>query len=768
MDLQATKIKSNISKLVVGVTSIVSLFEFSLLPQSNENSIDLTLIFHHIQFFFTLALALKVFSIPFLCEILEIENGKNSVSWIISLFVVQNVVVFYKILQILSIFGNDQATYFAYYYVTLLSRYVSVGILLLNELYGERLVEAYQKLEIRKSIAHAIKVISLLKPYFLPKSYKARVSAGICVLLVLIDLPVDLLKQILDKQIVDSMTFTSSRTNITDNDTSHTNAKLELNMSNFRWELLLLIAVLKLSSRYGMTHTIRTYLWRNVESDSEGRLQVEIYTKLQHQSVRWHLEQGTGGRLTKLQSASSYFTYFLKQMLLKVIPEWLTLYVSITHLTVRYPWKITSIVLVTTGFLVVAKFIMSTWKTSLEKINKKDSNEKMKKSVDALLNYETVKYFCKERYEVDRFKEAFQESKLLKFNSHFANTMSWFLENVVRMVGQTAAKMWCYWMVLGDSELTLGDYVMLEAFFWSTYQPFDSMSWVYEWGQKVIINAADVVELLELTPEICDDPNAPNLEVAEGEVRFENVSFSYVPEREVLSEISFRVEAGKTMALVGPTGSGKSTVMKLIFRLYNSSSGRILIDNQDVTKVTQASLRGAIGVVPQDCVLFDDTITNNIKYGKPTDEMDQITENDVQHAAKCAYIHDAILEFPDKYDSKVGERGLKLSGGENQVSIARTILKNPPILILDEATSALDTKTERKIQSVLKNICKNRTSLIVAHRLSTITHADEIIVLMGGRIVESGSHETLLAKGGEYASMWMDQLEKKDHETAIS
>ncbi|OXA44727.1 ATP-binding cassette sub-family B member 6, mitochondrial [Folsomia candida] len=663
MDLQATKIKLNVSKLVVGVTSIVSLFEFFVLPESN--SIDITLIFHHIQLFFTLALALK--------------------------------------------------------------------------------------------------------PYFLPKSYEARVSAGICVLLVLIDLPLDLYQQVLNKRVVDSMTFTSSVTNNTDNDESHTDTKIELNFANFRWELLLFAAFLDLTSHYGISHNVRTYLWRNVESDSAGRLQVEIYTKLQHQSVRWHLEEGTGGRLTKLQSASSDFTYFLRKMLLKVIPEWLYLFVSIAHLAIRYPWRITCIVLLTTGFLVIAKFLLSLWKSSFEKINKKDSKAKMKKSVDALLNYETVKYFCKERYEVDRFKEAFQESILIKFNSKFASTTSWFLENVVRTVGQTAAKMWCYWMVLGDSGLTLGDYVMLEAFFWSTYEPFESMSWMYEWGQKVIINAADVADLLELTPEICDDPNAPNLEVAEGEVRFENVSFSYVPEREVLSEISFRVEAGKTMALVGPTGSGKSTVMKLIFRLYNSSSGRILIDNQDVTKVTQASLRGAIGVVPQDCVLFDDTITNNIKYGKSTDEMSQITQDDVQHAAKCACIHDAILEFPDKYDSKVGERGLKLSGGEKQrIAIARTVLKNPPILILDEATSALDTKTERKIQSVIKNICKNRTSLIVAHRLSTITHADEIIVLKAGRIVESGSHEALLEKGGEYASMWLEQLEKKDHETVTS
>ncbi|OXA63088.1 ATM1-type heavy metal exporter [Folsomia candida] len=765
MHFQAAKVKSNVSKFIVGVTSIVSLFEFFLLPHSTVNSIDFTLISSHIQLFLTLTLALKVFSVPFLSEILEIENGKNLISWILRLFLVQNIVLFYKFLQILSIIEGDQSTYFSYCYVTLLVRYVSVGILLLNELYGQRLVEAYQKLEIAKSIAHTRKVISLLKPYFIPKSYEARVSAGVCILLVLIDLPVDLFQQILNKKIMDSMTFSSSMTNNSD---SHTQAKIELNMANFRWELLLLTALLDVTSCYGITHNIRTYLWRNVESDSAGRIQVEIYTRLQHQSVRWHLEQGTGGRLTKLQSSSSDFTYFMKNILLSVIPQWLKLYVSITHLAIRYPWNITCIVILTTAFLVVAKFLLSTWRSKLEKMDKEDSKAKMKKSVDALLNYETVKYFCKERYEIHRFKEAFEETTQLKFNSKFASTMSWFLENVVRTVGQTAAKMWCYWMVLGDSELTLGDFVMLEAFFWSTYAPFDSMSWMYEWGQKVAVDAADVAELLELAPEIVDVPNAPNLEVTDGEIRFENVSFSYVPEREVLSEVTFRVEAGKTMALVGPTGSGKSTVMKLIFRLYNSSSGRILIDNQDVTKVTQASLRGTIGVVPQDCVLFDDTITNNIKYGKPTDEMEQITEYDVQHAAKCACIHEAILEFPDKYDSKVGERGLKLSGGEKQrIAIARTVLKNPPILILDEATSALDTKTERKIQSVIKNICKNRTSLIVAHRLSTITHADEIVVLKGGRIVESGSHETLLAKGGEYASMWLEQLEKKDHSTTI-
>ena len=386
-------------------------------------------------------------------------------------------------------------------------------------------------------------------------------------------------------------------------------------------------------------------------------------------------------------------------------------------------------------------------------MNESDT-EAHSKAVDSLLNYETVKYFGNEEHEARRF-----DSSMARYEKAAIRTYSSLgLLNSGQAVIFTVGMVVCMLLAARDvtqGALTIGGFVMINAILIQLYMPLNFMGMVYREIKQGLIDVETMFALLHEKPEIVDRPGAEPLRVSQGDIRFENVSFAYDPDRPILKNVSFEVPAGKMVAIVGPSGAGKSTIARLLFRFYELTRGRILIDGQDIRDVTQSSLRAAIGMVPQDTVLFNDTIDYNIRYGKPA-----AMEAELREAARLAQIHDFIMTLPQGYDSLVGERGLKLSGGEKQrVAIARTILKAPPILMLDEATSALDSHTEKDIQDALERVARERTSLVIAHRLSTVVHADNIIVLDHGKIVEQGTHLELLAKGGLYASLWERQRE---------
>ncbi|PNF43622.1 hypothetical protein B7P43_G03106 [Cryptotermes secundus] len=385
-------------------------------------------------------------------------------------------------------------------------------------------------------------------------------------------------------------------------------------------------------------------------------------------------------------------------------------------------------------------------------------NAQRARSVDSLLNFETVKYYGAEDYEVDSYREAILSFQTEEWKSIVTQNILNTVQNVIVCGGLLTGSLLCVHMVVTHQGLTVGDYVLFASYIIQLYVPLNWFGTFYRAIQKNFVDMENMFDLMREQQEVIDAPGAGPLMVKRGVVEFHNVSFGYIPERIVLKNISFTVPAGKTVALVGPSGSGKSTVIRLLFRFYDVDSGSIVIDGQNIKTVQQASLRRAIGVVPQDTVLFNNSIKYNIQYGRIS-----APDGDIVTAAKHADIHDRILTFVDAYETKVGERGLKLSGGEKQrVAIARTLLKSPAIVLLDEATSALDTQTERNIQAALNRVCTNRTTIVVAHRLSTVIHADEILVLVEGEIVERGRHEDLIALGNVYAAMWEQQLKAGD------
>jgi ATP-binding cassette subfamily B protein len=444
-------------------------------------------------------------------------------------------------------------------------------------------------------------------------------------------------------------------------------------------------------------------------------------------------------------------------VILQLVPTIVEVSLLMAVLLWQFDWRYVLATLITVVIFMYFTYAATEWRIEIRRRMNDSDTEANTKAIDSLLNYETVKYFGAEGREATRYDRSMQRYEQASVKTYTSLALLNTGQAAIFTAGLTATMMMCAFGVRSGRN-TVGDFVMINAMMIQLYQPLNFMGMVYREIKQAIIDIEKMFSVLERAPEITDIPGARPLLVTAGNVRFEDVRFAYEPEREILKGLDFEVPAGKTVAIVGPSGAGKSTISRLLFRLYDISAGRILIDGQDIRNVTQASLRASIGMVPQDTVLFNDTIRYNIRYGRW-----DASDAEVEQAAQLAQIDPLIRMAPMGYETQVGERGLKLSGGEKQrVAIARTVLKAPPILVLDEATSALDSHTEHEIQEALDRVSRNRTSLVIAHRLSTIVGADEIIVLDQGRIAERGTHGELLATNGLYASMWNRQREAEE------
>jgi ATP-binding cassette subfamily B protein len=422
-----------------------------------------------------------------------------------------------------------------------------------------------------------------------------------------------------------------------------------------------------------------------------------------------------------------------------------------------FDWRYAALTLVAVAFYLAFTFTFTGWRVRIRRtMNENDSDAKTK-AVDSLLNYETVKYFGNETHEANRFDEALARYERAAVKSQVTLNMLNLGQATIISIALALIMLMAAREVQAGT-LTVGRFVLVNTYLMQLYVPLNMLGFVYREIKQGLVDMEQMFRLIRVPEEVSDKPGAPALVASGGEVAFEDVRFGYRPDRMILKGVSFRVPAGGSLAIVGATGAGKSTISRLLFRFYDVTGGRITIDGQDLRDVTQASVRAAIGVVPQDTVLFNDTIRYNIAYGRPG-----ASEAEIEQAARLAQVHDFVLRLPDGYDTRVGERGLKLSGGEKQrVAIARTILKDPRILIFDEATSALDTRTEQDIQAALRVVARHRTTLTIAHRLSTVVDADQILVLSDGLVAERGTHAELLAAGGVYARMWALQAEQQE------
>ncbi|MBN2740148.1 MAG: ABC transporter ATP-binding protein/permease [Rhodobacteraceae bacterium] len=502
---------------------------------------------------------------------------------------------------------------------------------------------------------------------------------------------------------------------------------------------------------------LRDAIFVRVAQRALRHLALQTFTHIHRLSMRYHITRKTGGLSRVIERGVKGVEFLLRFMLFSVGPLILELTMVTIIFAVVFDWRYALVVILTVAAYVKFTFKVTEWRVAIRRAMNKADTDANQKAIDSLLNFETVKYFGAEAREAERYDESMRgyEQMAVKTGQSLATLNAG--QSLIITIGLVTVMVMAA-MEVQAGTLTVGDFVMVQAYMIQITMPLGFLGTVYREIRQALVDMGEMFDLLHQPSEIEDKPDANVLNVQGGEVVLDQVEFHYDPTRPILKGISLSVPAGKTVALVGPSGSGKSTIGRLLFRFYDVTGGAIKIDGQDLRDVTQDSLHDAIGVVPQDTVLFNDTIRYNIAYGRANANQDEIIA-----AAKAAKIHDFIMDLPDGYDTSVGERGLKLSGGEKQrVGIARTILKNPPILLLDEATSALDTQTERDIQDSLKAMGQGRTVITIAHRLSTIADSDEIVVLEKGEIVERGRHEELLARHGRYAAMWARQSAEEE------
>ena len=524
--------------------------------------------------------------------------------------------------------------------------------------------------------------------------------------------------------------------------------------------LLAAYGVLRLSTTFFTE--LREYLFAKVTQRAVRTIALEVFRHLHALSLRFHLARQTGGLTRDVERGQRGITTLISFTLFSILPTLVEIGLVSAILIARYDWAFIAITLTALSLYIFATIAITNWRTAFRRhMNELDSKANTR-AIDSLLNYETVKYFGNEEWEARRYDESLQNWEQAAVKSQTSLSLLNVTQSAIIAIAVTLI-MWRATVGVVDRTMTVGDLVLVNAFMIQLYIPLNFLGVLYREVKQALADMERMFALAKEHTEVADAPGAAPLAPGAGEVRFEHVDFGYEKNRQILFDVSFTIPAGRTVAVVGSSGAGKSTLSRLLFRFYDVTGGRVLIDGQDVRAVQQASVRAAIGIVPQDTVLFNDTIEYNIGYGRPG-----ATHEEIVAAAKLAQIHAFIESTPEGYATPVGERGLKLSGGEKQrVAIARALLKHPRILIFDEATSALDSKSEKAIQAELRRIAQDRTTLTIAHRLSTIVDADEILVLDHGRIVERGTHGALLAAGGVYARMWeLQQTEAGRAETS--
>ena len=513
-----------------------------------------------------------------------------------------------------------------------------------------------------------------------------------------------------------------------------------------------------LTSAFG---ELRDAVFAKVGQHALRTVALSVFRHLHALSLAFHVDRRTGGLSRAIERGTKGIDFLLRFSLFNIIPTLLEIFLVCGVLWYTFGWIFPLLTFVSVAAYIVFTLVVTEWRIKYRREMNRTDSEANTRAIDSLLNFETVKYFGNEGHEAARFDQAMALYEKAAVKSLTSLAMLNIGQGFIVAFGMCSV-MYLAAVGIRDGSMTLGDFVLVNTFMMQLYQPLGFLGMVYREIKQSLVDMEKMFELLSVGNDVDDREGAQPIAIGDGDVVFENVDFAYRSDRPILHDVSFRVPAGKTVAIVGPSGAGKSTISRILFRFYDVGGGRVLIDGQDIREVTQTSLRAEIGIVPQDTVLFNDSIGYNIRYGNPG-----ASDSEVEEAAKLSQIHDFVSALPEGYQSPVGERGLKLSGGEKQrVAIARAILKNPRVFLFDEATSALDTRTERMIQENLREVSRGTTTVIIAHRLSTVVHADQILVLDEGKVVEHGTHDALLRDGGRYAALWARQQQRIELDAA--